>query len=201
MLYEALDQQIHAHTDWVLRRQRGIPNNRRLFVVACMDERLPVEEALGIAQGDAHIFRNAGGVVTDDVLRSAMLTTNFFGTEEIIIVNHTECGMMSAKTEVLVQAMREKVGSLEHVALDPSLPELTLTDPEAFGRWIKMFDDVDAISATQVNFLRNHPFIPAHVSIHSYVYEVETGRLRKPYERLAEHVNDARTMIENAYLA
>ncbi|WP_242968620.1 hypothetical protein [Sulfobacillus sp. hq2] len=64
MLYEALDQQIHAHTDWVLRRQRGIPNNRRLFVVACMDERLPVEEALGIAQGDAHIFRNAGGVVT-----------------------------------------------------------------------------------------------------------------------------------------
>lgn len=78
MLYETLDQQIKNYADWVLRRQRGIPNNRRLFVVACMDERLPVEEALGIDKGDAHIFRNAGGLVTDDVIRSAMLTTNFF---------------------------------------------------------------------------------------------------------------------------
>ncbi|WP_053960427.1 beta-class carbonic anhydrase [Sulfobacillus thermosulfidooxidans] len=201
MLFETLDQQIKNYADWVLRRQRGIPNNRRLFVVACMDERLPVEEALGIDKGDAHIFRNAGGLVTDDVIRSAMLTTNFFGTEEIIIVNHTECGMMSAKTEALVQAMKDKVGNLEQVALDPSLPELTLSDPNAFGRWIKMFDDVDEISEAQVKFLRNHPFIPAHVTIHSYVYEVETARLRKPHERLAEHVNDARTMIEHAYLA
>ncbi len=200
MLFETLDQQLKSYADWVLRRQRGIPNNRRLFVVACMDERLPVEEALGIEKGDAHVFRNAGGLVTDDVIRSAMLTTNFFGTEEIIIVNHTECGMMSASTEKIMKALEEKVGSLGKVPLDPSLPQLTLTDPQAFGRWIKMFDDVDAISEAQVKLLRSHPFIPSHVTIHSYVYEVETGRLRKPHDRLAEHVNDANTMIEHAFL-
>ncbi len=200
MVFENLDEKIQNHTDWVLRRQRNIPNNRRLFVLACMDERLPVEEALGISLGDAHVFRNAGGLVTDDVIRSAMLTTNFFGTEEIIIVNHTECGMMSAKTETILRAIEQKVGSLAQVSLDPALPELTLTDPLAFGRWVKMFDDVDRIAETQVKLLRSHPLIPAHVTIHSYIYEIETERLRKPHERLAEHVNDARTMTEHPLL-
>ncbi|PSR32469.1 MAG: carbonic anhydrase [Sulfobacillus benefaciens] len=199
MLHETVDGQIQERLDWVLRRQRGIPNNRRLFVLACMDERLPVEEALGITTGDAHIFRNAGGLVTDDVIRSAMLTTNFFGTEEIVIINHTECGMMSARTETLVKALSDKVGNLAAVALDPALPELKLTDANAFGRWIKMFDDVDQISESQVAFLRDHPLIPSHIKISSYIYEVESGRLRRPYERLSDHVNDMRTMVEHPY--
>lgn len=166
-------------------------------MIACMDERLPVEGALGIGPGDAHVFRNAGGLVTDDAIRSAMLTTNFFGTEEIIVVNHTECGMMSARTEDLVKSLQETVSNLSAVTLDPALPELQLSTPDAFGPWIKMFDDVDAISEAQVSYLRSHPLIPSHVQIHAYVYEVETGQLRKPHARLADHVNDARSMREH----
>ena len=69
MLHQHIDLEIAEREAWALRRQRGIPNNRRLWVLACMDERLPVNEALGIREGDAHVFRNAGGLVTDDAAR------------------------------------------------------------------------------------------------------------------------------------
>lgn len=194
MLFESLEAQLKERADWVLRRQRNIPNNRRLFVLACMDERLPVEEALGIGPGDAHIFRNAGGLVTDDVIRSAMLTTQFFGTEEIVIVNHTECGMMSARTEDLVRILKERAGDLGKVPLDPALPGLSLANPDDFGPWIRMFGNVDETAVRQAELLRHHPLIPAHVTIHAYVYEVETGRLRQPHERLSERVNTREAM-------
>ncbi|GIX02385.1 MAG: hypothetical protein KatS3mg112_1322 [Thermogutta sp.] len=136
MLYQQIDMELAEREAWALRRQKGIPNNRRLFVLACMDERLPVEEALGIRLGDAHVYRNAGGLVTDDVIRSAMLTTNFFGTKEIIVVNHTECGMMTATGEFLTNALREKGIDPDSVAIDPALPELKLPQacfPSGFG--------------------------------------------------------------------
>lgn len=197
LVYQDVNQRLAEREDWVLRRQRKIPNNKKLWVLACMDERLPVEEALGIGPGDAHIFRNAGGLVTDDAIRSAMLSTNFFGTEEIIILNHTECGMMSARTEDLVATLRQRVGSLGDLSLDPALPELKLEDPEAFGRWIKMFNDVDATSEAQVALLQKHPLIPKNVRIRSYVYEVETGSLRHPHRCLANHINTSKVMIED----
>lgn len=94
----------------MFRRQKGIPNNKKLFVLACMDERLPVEEVLDLAPGDAHVFRNAGGLVTDDVLRSAALITNLFNTEEIIVVTHTECGMLTAPGEEITRLLEQKAG-------------------------------------------------------------------------------------------
>lgn len=108
MLHQKVDQDLSDRKNWALRRQLGIPNNKRLWVLACMDERLPVEKALGIGEGDAHIFRNAGGVVTDDAIRSAMLTTQFFGTKEIIVINHTECGMMTASGEFISHFLEKK---------------------------------------------------------------------------------------------
>lgn len=145
---------------WAIRTEAVDQKIHRLFVLACMDERLPVEEALGIESGDAHIFRNAGGLVTDHVIYSVMLTTNFFGTEEIVIISHTECGMMSAHTDTLVKALSDKVGNSAAIALDPALPELKLTDSNTFGRWIKISEDVDEISESQVALLRDHPLIP-----------------------------------------
>jgi carbonic anhydrase len=109
-VWQQVEQDISAWEDWVLRRQKGIPNNRRLWVLACMDERLPVEQVLGLRLGDAHVFRNAGGLVTDDAIRSAALSVNFFGTREIIVLNHTECGMMSATPGYVVRTLREKLG-------------------------------------------------------------------------------------------
>ncbi len=193
MLHQQLDLHVAEQQAWALRRQLGIPNNRRLWVLACMDERLPIEAALGLREGDAHVFRNAGGLVTDDALRSAMLTTQFFGTKEIVVVNHTECGMMSATTETLVAALRDKGVNLDAVPIDPALPELKL-ERGAFGRWLKMFEDVDETCRRQVELLRNSPLIPQDVTIHGYVWEVENRRLRPPGERLSERVNTARQM-------
>lgn len=193
MLYQQIDWDLAEREAWALRRQKGIPNNRRLFVLACMDERLPVEEALGIRLGDAHVFRNAGGLVTDDAIRSAMLTTNFFGTKEIIVVNHTECGMMTATGDYLTNLLREKGIDPNTVPVDPALPELKLP-PGAFPKWIRMFTDVDEICLKQVELLRNSPLIPADVQIHGYVWEVETMRLRRPGVRLSEKVNTAKAM-------
>jgi carbonic anhydrase len=188
-----VEQDFAQQEDWALRRQKGIPNNRRLWVLACMDERLPVEEALGIEEGDAHIFRNAGGLVTDDALRSAMLTTQFFGTEEIVVINHTECGMMTATGEALVSALREKGIDPDSVAIDPDLPQLTLAKG-GFADWIKTFEDVDETCVRQVQLLRESPLIPEHIRISGYVWEVENRRLRPPHQRLSERVNTADQM-------
>jgi carbonic anhydrase len=193
MVHQQIDGEYAEKEAWALRRQRGTPNNRRLWVLACMDERLPIDSALGIREGDAHVFRNAGGLVTDDALRSALLTTNFFGTKEIIVVNHTECGMMSAPGEVLTAALKEKGIDVDKAPIDPDLPELTLASG-AFAKWLKTFHDVDAVCERQVQLLRESPLIPDDVVVHGYVWEVENRRLRPPHARLSERVNTSREM-------
>jgi len=193
MLHQQIELELAERQAWAWRRQLGIPNNRRLWVLACMDERLPVEQALGIREGDAHIFRNAGGLVTDDAIRSAALTTNFFGTKEIVIVNHTECGMMTASGEHLAEALRAKGIDLDALQIDPSLPDLKL-ERGGFAHWLRMFRDVDEVSRRQVELLRATPLIPRDVAIHSYIWEVENRRLRRPHERLSDKVNTARDM-------
>lgn len=195
-LKEQLEDRVEATTRWETRRQYGAdgPNMRDLWVLACMDERLPVDEALGIRAdspvggGDAHLFRNAGGIVTDDAIRSAMLTINFFGTREIVVLQHTGCGMLSANGYDLEKALREK-GLFAHetrkaidvddVTIDPSLPELSL-EKDNFAKWIGMMDDVDETCIKCVQLLRNHPLIPKEITISGWIWETEFRRLRAP---------------------
>jgi len=184
---EELETRVSHYDHWATRRRYGPggPNNRRLWVLTCMDERLPIDEALGlhvdtlVGGGDAHCFRNAGGIVTDDAIRSAMLTCNFFGTKEIVIVQHTQCGMLSANALDLEQALRNKGVDTDNIALDPSLPELKL-EAGAFAKWIGMMDDVDRTCMKTVEVFRNHPLIPKDVVISGWIWEVETRRLRPP---------------------
>jgi carbonic anhydrase len=183
---ETVEETLRTWEDWVFRRKKGIPNNRQLFVLACMDERLPVEEVLGLKLGDAHVFRNAGGLVTDDAIRSAALTIHFFNTREIIIVNHTECGMLSASGEQVTQAIAEKTGlDLSTLAPDPGLPAFRLTG-EDVSAWWKMQSNIDDTTLAQIEAFQKHPLIPKDISVTGYVYEVETGRLRKPHVVYAE---------------
>ncbi|MDA8119363.1 beta-class carbonic anhydrase [Acidiferrobacter thiooxydans] len=186
-LNEELTARVAAYGAWAKRRRYGAngPNNRRLWVLACMDERLPVDEALGIhvdtpaGGGDAHCFRNAGGIVTDDAIRSAMLTCQFFGTREIVIVQHTQCGMLSANARDLEKTLRERGVDPDAVTLDPTLPELTLAKG-AFAKWIGMMDDVDDTCLKTIETFRAHPLIPKDVTISGWIWEVETRRLRAP---------------------
>ena len=186
-LKEELESRVAAYDHWATRRRYGPDghNNRRLWVLACMDERLPGDEALGIrvdspaGGGDAHCFRNAGGIVTDDAIRSVMLTCNFFGTREIVIVQHTQCGMLSANAADLEKALRSKGIDPDNITLDPTLPELKL-EKGAFSKWIGMMDDVDVACMRTVEAFRSHPLIPKDVTISGWVWEVETRRLRAP---------------------
>lgn len=188
-VHESVDHEVDTRDDWARRRRKGIPTDKNLLVIACMDERIPVEDALGLELGDAQIFRNAGGKVTDDVIRSAALTTNFFDTEEIIVVNHTDCGMMSASDEAVVEGLEAAAGSdLSDVSLDPSLVDLNIGDAD-IAEWVKMTDDIDIACAEQVKHLEEHDLVPDDVRVHGYVYEVESGYLRRPGERVAEQVN------------
>lgn len=191
MISERIDAEIKELEDYVLRRVKGIPNNKRLWVLTCMDERVHVEEALGIGPDDAHIFRNAGGVITDDAIRSAALTTNFFGTKEIIVITHTDCGMLRFLGEEVVGHFLSRGLKVEGLQIDPLLPELGLADAGAFGRWWKFFRDLgaetpDDVALKGAEILRAHPLIPEGVRVSAYVYEVETHRLRKPHSKLRE---------------
>ena len=188
-VHEYVDARVDDRDDWARRRRKGIPTDENLLVVACMDERIPVESALGLELGDAQVYRNAGGKVTDDVIRSAALTTNFFDTEEIIVVNHTDCGMMSASDEDVVSGLEAQAGDLDDVDLDPALPELTIGDA-SLAEWVRMTDDIDEACAAQVAYLEEHELIPDDVTVTGYVYEVESGELRRPGDRIAEEISE-----------
>lgn len=185
-----VDEEIKERKEWALRRQLGISNDKQLLVITCMDERIPIYEALGISDHDAHVFRNAGGIVTDDVIRSAMLTVQFFETKEIIIVNHTECEMMSLLGSTVVKALIYAGIDTTNVQLNPALPELQLNNQaEHFEKWIGMFEDVDEVCLKQIELLKTSPFIPKHVVINGYIWQVESMSLRKPREKVHTQVN------------
>lgn len=186
-LKSEIEARVKEYDHWATRRQYGPDgaNNRGLWVLACMDERLPVDEALGInvdtpaGGGDAHCFRNAGGIVTEDAIRSAMLTCNFFGTKEIVIVQHTQCGMLSANAADLEKAFKDRGIDTDDLTLDPTLPELKL-EGGAFAKWIGMMDDVDITCQKTIDAFKNHPLIPDDVVVSGWIWEVETRRLRAP---------------------
>lgn len=186
-LTEQLTAHVAAYDIWEKRRRHGPAgaNDRKLWVLACMDERLPVDEALGIhvdtpaGHGDAHCFRNAGGIVTDDAIRSAMLTCHFFGTEEIVIVQHTQCGMLSGNAAEMEKMLRDKGIRTDDIAMDPTLPELKL-EKGAFAKWMGMMDDVDETCMKTIEAFKNHPLIPKDVVISGWIWEVEKRRLRAP---------------------
>ena len=135
------------------------PPGRRLAVLACMDARLTVEDVLGLRTGDAHVIRNAGGLATDDAIRSLVISQTLLGTEEVIVIGHTGCGMLTFTDEPVRHDLAERTG------VDVDLP-------------LRAFDDLEVNLRAQVERIRSHPWIK-DVPVHGLVYEVETGRLRE----------------------
>jgi carbonic anhydrase len=130
-----------------------------LAVIACMDARLDVEEALGLRTGDAHIIRNAGGLATDDAIRSLVVSQQLLGRDEVVIIGHTQCGLLGLDDDAFRARLEQTMG--DGADLD-------------FGG----FDDLDASVIRQVERVRTHPWIKP-VAVHGLVFEVETGRLRE----------------------
>ena len=137
-----------------------LPPAKRVAVLACMDARLNPYGLLGLAEGDAHVIRNAGGVVTADELRSLAISQRLLGTTEIILIHHTGCGMLTFTDDDFKASIQAEVG------IKPSWAAETFTD-------------LDEDVRQSVRRILDDPFIPAKESVRGFVYEVETGRLRE----------------------
>ena len=139
---------------------RHAPPALGLAVVACMDARLNVPALLGIAEGDAHVIRNAGGVVTDDAIRSLVISQRLLGTREVMLIHHTDCGMMTFRDDDVKDAIQADTGLRPAFAL------------EAFA-------DLDGDVRQSMARIQASPFIPHKDHVRGFVYDVATGRLRE----------------------
>ena len=137
-----------------------IPPARKAAVVACMDARMDPARILGLAEGDAHVIRNAGGVVTDDVIRSLVISQRLLGTEEIVLIHHTDCGMLTFRDDEVKDAIEADTGLRPAFAL------------EAFA-------GLEENVRQSRRRVQASPFIPNKDRIRGFVYDVKTGRLRE----------------------
>ena len=158
-----IDETLKANQEYFSNFQLGdlpMPPARRLAVVACMDARLTVEEMLGLKTGEAHIIRNAGGVVTEDALRSLVISHHLLGTQEFMVINHTDCGMLTFQDGELRGRLQQETGT-------------ATVAPSCFHA----FGDVEENVRLQLQKINSHPWIPASIRARGFVYNVKTGKL------------------------
>ena len=136
------------------------PPAKQVAVVACMDARLNIYGMLGLEEGDAHVILNAGGVITDDEIRSLTISQRLLGTHEIMLIHHTDCGMLTFSEEEVKGQIQEEVGIKPHFALES-------------------FSDLEEDVRQSIGRIQASPFIPHKESMRGFIYEVETGRLRE----------------------
>jgi carbonic anhydrase len=159
----ATDEFLQSNETYAAGFNKGdlpMPPGRKVAVVACMDARLNVYGMLGLREGDAHVIRNAGGVITDDEIRSLAISQRLLGTEEIILIHHTDCGMLTFKDDDFKAAIEQDTGIKPEWAAEA-------------------FSDLDADVRQSIARIKASPFVPSKDSIRGFVYEVETGRLRE----------------------
>lgn len=137
-----------------------LPPAIKTAVVACMDARLNVYGALGLQEGDAHVIRNAGGVVTDDAIRSLAISQRLLGTEEIVLIHHTDCGMLTFSDDEFKASIEQETGIRPEWATEA-------------------FSNLDGDVRQSIARIKASPFIPRKDSVRGFVYEVESGRLRE----------------------
>lgn len=157
--------------------QLGIPPARRFAILTCMDARLDPAKFAGLAEGDAHVIRNAGGRASDDAIRSLVISYKLLGTREWFVIHHTDCGMETFTDEVirgllsqgLEQAVIDSAGWHNH-GRGPG------SDAGEFINWLTI-KDINASVVTDVRRIRNHPLVPPTIPIYGYLYDVKSGAL------------------------
>jgi len=137
-----------------------LPPSKGVAIVACMDACLNVYGMLGLEEGDAHVIRNAGGVITDDEIRSLAISQRLLGTHEVILIHHTDCGMLTFTDDELKAQIQEEAGIKPHFPMES-------------------FSDLEEDVHQSIARIQASPFIPHKDSVRGFVYEVETGQLRE----------------------
>ena len=161
----AIDEVLKANEVYAKNFNQGdlpMPPAKKLAVVACMDARLVVSQILGTNVGDIHVIRNAGGIVTDDALRSLIISHYLLGTQEFMIINHTDCGMLTFKDDELLAKLHQQTGT---AAVAPAR--------------FHAFGNLEENVRQQIQKVKSHPWIPKHIPVRGFVYDVKTGRLKE----------------------
>jgi carbonic anhydrase len=138
----------------------NVEPRRRLAVLACMDSRILFERCLGLKPGDAHMIRNAGGIATEDALRSLIVSHHLLHTQEFIIINHTDCGLLKVREDELKKKLTDKMGT-----------------PTGAPARFYAFEDLEENVRQQIRRVKSHPWIPKHIPVRGFVYDVKTGKL------------------------
>jgi len=147
-----------AYAESFTKGDLPLPPARKVAVLACMDARLDVHKILGLEEGDAHVIRNAGGVATDDAIRSLVISQRLLGTEEVILIHHTDCGMLTFTDDQVKAQIQADTGIRPAFAL------------EAFG-------DLEGDVRQSIARIEASPFVPRKDGIRGFVYDVRSGRL------------------------
>jgi len=143
------------------RSKLPLPPAKKLAVLTCMDARIDAHEVLGLREGDAHVIRNAGGAATDDAIRSLIISSELLGTREFLVINHTDCGMLTFKDADLQKRLKQKY------------------KVDAGGIAFHAFPDLKSHVKEQVFRIREMPFFPKDLAVAGFVYHVESGRLER----------------------
>jgi len=157
---DELVKNAEAYAEGFDKSDLPMPPGKKVAVVACMDARLNPYGLLGLEEGDAHVIRNAGGVITDDEIRSLAISQNLLGTEEIVLIHHTDCGMLTFTDEEFAAKLEEETGSKPDWSAEA-------------------FSDLDEDVRKSVARIKESPFIPKKDSVRGFVFDVESGGLRE----------------------
>lgn len=156
-----------------------MPPGRHFAILTCMDARLDPAKYAGLAEGDAHVIRNAGGRASDDAIRSLVISYKLLGTREWFVIHHTDCGMETFTNEIMAGLLAQ---SLETASVDETGWHDTGKGPGSVeGAYINFLTIGDLAQSVidDVRRIRNHPLVPASIPIHGYIYDVKTGRLQR----------------------
>jgi carbonic anhydrase len=161
-----IDEALKANEDYAKDFAFGglalAPPTRELAVVACMDARMDIYRILNLQPGEAHVIRNAGGIITVDMMRSLLISQYVLGTKHVMIINHTKCGMMTFTDEELHERLRRETGT------DTIAPDRFYT-----------FRDLEANVLRQIQKVKAHPWTPRGITVRGFIYDVDTGGLRE----------------------
>jgi carbonic anhydrase len=158
-----IDELARNAEDYAAEFDKGtlpLPPARRVAILACMDARLNPYALLGLNEGDAHVIRNAGGVVTDDEIRSLAISQRLLGTEEIMLIHHTDCGMLTFRDDEFRRSVQQETG------IKPEWPA-------------EAFENLEEDVRQSIARIEASPFIPRKDQVRGFIYEVESGRLRE----------------------
>ena len=176
ILNEVLEANRKYSADFAARGNLSMPLARRSAILTCMDARLDPEKFAGLAEGDAHVIRNAGGRASDDAIRSLVISYKLLGNREFFVIHHTECGMQFFTNEVIRGLLASSLETAEltpqgflDVGRGPGSREAEYID------WMTIKDPMQAVM-DDVERIRNHPLVPDSIPVHGFIYDVHSGK-------------------------